>query len=81
MERSKYYLGKYFFALYDREDFFFDYADNINELMRRFGIEVNRYTQNKMQARIYHALRRENSRIEINGLKLGIYLIPVEEEE
>ena len=80
MAKNKYYLGKYFFALYDREDLFYDYADNVNDLMRKFGIEVNRYTQNKMQARIYHALRRENSRIEINGMKLGIYIIPVEEE-
>lgn len=81
MARSKYYLGKYFFALYDRDDFFYDYADNVNELMRKFGIEVNRYTKNKMTTRIHHALKREHSRIEINGLKLGIYIIPVEEDE
>lgn len=81
MPTNKFYLGKYFFALYDRNDHFYNFADNVNELMNLFNIPINRKTTNQMQGRLYHALKRDNSRIYINGLKLSIYLIPVDEEE
>lgn len=77
---NKFYLGKYFFAIYDKQDRFYGMADNVNELMRLFNIEINRKTSNQMQGRIYQVLKREGM-IYINGERLSIHLIPIEEEE
>lgn len=79
MKTEKLYKNKYVIAFYERDDDTLKYVfDNLTEVCKELGLEVNRKNMNRIQVDIYRSLRRKNHQTNIfRGQCMKVYLVDV----
>ena len=80
---EKLYKKKYVLVVYDKDDDTFKYLfDNLTELCKTLGWEVNRKNMNRVQVNVYRALRRPDHQINLfRGQCYKIYIVDKTKEE
>ena len=80
---NPFYKGKYFIVFYAEDnDTFVEYFDSIREICNYKKLEMTLQNLNVIQVELYRALRRDDhSTTMLNGKKMYVYLIDVEDDE
>ena len=81
-ENDKLYKKKYIIAIYDRDDETLKYLfNNLTEMCKTFGWEVNRKNMNRIQVNMYRALKRPDHRINLfRGQGYRAYIVDITED-
>ena len=80
---GKLYKDKCILAFYEKDDDTLKYIfDNITDVCRELGWEVNRHNMNRLQVSIYRSLRRENHQSNLfKGKCYKVYMIDITDED
>lgn len=80
---EKLYKNRYVLAIYDRDDDTLKYLlDNLKELCKTLGWEVNRKNMNRVQVNVYRALKRPDHQTNLfRGQCYKIYIVDITKEE
>lgn len=82
-EEVRLYKRKYIVAIYDRDDETLRYLfDNLTEMCKILGWEVNRKNMNRIQVNMYRALKRPDHRLNLfRGQGYRAYIIDITEDD
>lgn len=82
-EEVRLYKKKYIVAIYDRDDETLRYLfDNLTEMCKTLGWEVNRKNMNRIQVNMYRALKRPDHRLNLfRGQGYRVYIIDITEDD
>ena len=80
---NPYYKGRYLIAFYgEDDDTLIDFFDNIREICKYKKLEMTLQNLNLIQVELYRALRRDDhSTNMLNGKKMHVYLIDLEDDD
>lgn len=83
MKDEKLYKGHYVIVFYEQDDDTFKYLfNNITEICKELGLDVNRKNMNKIQVDIYRSLRRSNHQTNLFRRQcLKVYIVDVSDDE
>lgn len=80
---EKLYKGKYILAFYEKDDDTLAFiVNNLRDVCKKLGWEVNRKNMNYIQVDIYRSLRRQNHQTNLfRGKCYKVYIIDITEDE
>lgn len=80
---NPFFKGRYFIVFYAEDnDTFVEYFDNIKEICKYKQLELTPQNLNLVQVELYRALRRDDHSTKmLNGRKMYVYLIDVEDDD
>lgn len=82
-EDERLYKKKYIIAIYDRDDETLKYLfNNLTEMCKELGWEVNRKNMNRIQVNMYRALKRPDHRLNLfRSQGYRAYIVDITEDD
>lgn len=76
-DTSNLYKGKYVLSFYEKDDETLKFIfDNLKDVCKELGWEVNKKNMNRIQVDIYRSLRRKNHQTNLfRGQCLRVYIV------
>lgn len=81
-QKESYYRGRYVIVFYEKDDDTFKFMfNNIRELCKYLGWELNKRNLNRLQVNIFRSLQRYNHQTNLfKGQCLKVYIVDITEE-